>query len=328
MYRFRTTLTLAALALAGLAASCAKPIGDGDIDSFVVHAVLEPDGNLVVTESIDLGSGPEALTRVIDSEFADGAEFIEFAVDDRPIEPGGALAVDATADHGLAVRWTPATSADAGTSVRLRYMLERVAAVGEPRGRLEWNALLPGHRHNVADARLRLDLPEGSRFHDGTGIGQAGWTVTVDGGQLEATRSGIGAGEAATLLAVFDVDRRYVQQSDWERDLDLRGQFYYALVAAGLFIVVIGFGILIVLRLQYPPPARVPADEREKLVGDRQMVARGLKTSAIASLLLALALAGAAALWLASLGPAVYAIPGSIAFVAALLLVSGFWYGR
>jgi hypothetical protein len=329
MHAVRIALAFVLFLISALAVACGRPAGAGRIDHLDVHAVLEPDGNLAVTESLTLVSdGEPGLIRVIDSEFADGTVFVSFTVDGNPVEPGEDLSVEPTRDKGLVLRWTPADRTTAGNAIQIQYVLERVAAVRQPRGRLEWAALIGGHDHTVTGARLRLKLPDGAGFHDGTGIGQPGWTVVVDGNDFEATRTGIAAGEAATLLAAFDVDRQVVRQGEWERDLDSREHYFYALISAGAFIAIIGVGILIVLRLQYVPLARIPVDERAKAREDRQALSQGLRTSAIASLGLAGVLTGAAALWLPGLGPAVYAIPGGIAFDAVLLFAAGWRYGR
>jgi hypothetical protein len=305
------SLRAAALLLAAvLATACTtEPATIGRIEQFELHASLQPTGDLAVTETLRItpdDTGRIALDRRIESAFADGVSLGSATIDG--VAAGAELQVDEVSDGGLRVRWQPAGTRSGPASMVLEYTVLRAAAV---------NAV-----------RLRLDLPETSRFYDGTGVGQPGWAVAIDGTRLEAERAPVGAGEGATLLAVFDVDRSQVRQGDWEWNLDRREQYFYALVAAGLFIVTIGIGILIVLRVQYPPLTQVDTDRREALTADRLMVARGLRTTAFVSIPFAGLLALAGARWLTGLGPAIYSIPASIVVVAIMLLVASWTYGR
>ncbi|MFO7301179.1 MAG: DUF2207 domain-containing protein [Acidobacteriota bacterium] len=325
------SLRAAALLLAAvLATACTtEPATIGRIEQFELHASLQPTGDLAVTETLRItpdDTGRIALDRRIESAFADGVSLGSATIDG--VAAGAELQVDEVSDGGLRVRWQPAGTRSGPASMVLEYTVLRAAAVNQPRGRLEWSPLLPGRAPAVNAVRLRLDLPETSRFYDGTGVGQPGWAVAIDGTRLEAERAPVGAGEGATLLAVFDVDRSQVRQGDWEWNLDRREQYFYALVAAGLFIVTIGIGILIVLRVQYPPLTQVDTDRREALTADRLMVARGLRTTAFVSIPFAGLLALAGARWLTGLGPAIYSIPASIVVVAIMLLVASWTYGR
>ena len=321
------------LVAAALVTGCRPaPASRGRIDMLDVRATVEPDGDLAVVETIRIvpdASGRVGLDRLIDSEFADATTLVRAVVDGGIVEEaGGGLSVVSTADGGLFVSVAPPGERTVPAAIELAYVLERAVAVNEPRARVEWSALAPGHGHSIDRMRMALELPEGGRFHEGTGVGQPGWTVTIDGPRLEATRAPVGAGEAATLLAVFDLDRSRMLQGDWEWNRDRREQYVYALVSAGAFIVVIGLGVLIVLRLQYPPLHRVPGDRRPALAADRRMVAAGLRTTAIVSLVFAALLAAAGAWWLGELGAMIYAIPGSMALVAVILLVAGWVYRK
>ena len=308
------------------------PATNAALSSFDARIVVRPDGNLHVTETLAVApdaSGAVALDRVVRSPRADGVSFESFAVDGVPVTAGSSgLSVQPTGDAGIHLSWRPEV-AQAPAAVTLTYRVDRAVAVHQPRGRLEWPLLLAGEPHDVGAARLKLVLPDDVVTYDGTGMAESGWTVALTSDGLEARHADVPAGAAATLLAVFDVDRTQVRQGQWEWNHDRQQQFFPALVSGGLFVLVIGAGVLAQLRVQYPPVrADAEAERRRASMADRQMLARGLRTSALVSVPVAAIAAAASHYWLRGLGPAVQVIPASVAVVAVMFLIAAWWYGR
>jgi hypothetical protein len=154
---------------------------------------------------------------------------------------------------------------------------------------------------------------------------QAGWQVSEAMNGMIATGTGIGLAPAV-VVAQFPIDGfRPVDQLAvtipvWQETEDMRREFAPAFVSGGLFMLVIGGGIVWMLRFKHP---RVRAsdiaspDEQE-----RAAVASGLRTSALAVGLLAAACMGLAALFLPRFGWWGQLIPISMALVAGLLYFS------
>ncbi len=308
------------------------PSTRGSFVSFDARIVVRPDGNLDVVETMVVeadASGVVALDRVVGSPRADAVTFEAFSIDGVPVaaETAG-LSVRPAGDAGIHVLWRPDPPRERA-AVTLAYRVDRAVGVNQPRGRLEWPLLFAGDPHDVGSARVVLTLPDDVVTYDGTGMAEAGWSVVVTSDGVEARNPDVPAGAGATLLAVFDVDRTAVRQGQWEWNLDRQRQFFPALVAGGLFILVIGGGVLGQLRLQYPPVRPgTDAGRRRASMADRQMLARGLRTSALVSMPFAAAAAAASHYWLGGLGPAVQVIPASVAVVALMFLIAAWWYGR
>lgn len=320
------------VALAAACGSAIEPVDTaGTIDALDVHVAVRADGGLDVRETLRVtpDAGTIDVQRAIASRTADAIEFGAASFDGEALTPGTAgLAVDGGGTAPLVVSWRR-EGVGAPATLELTYTVASAVGVRRPRGELEW-PVIDGRRGVGAGAvTIALDVPDGSPIYEGTGMAEAGWTVEVADGQVIARRDGVLAGESATLLAVFDMDRTVVRQGEWEWNLDRQEQYALALVSGGLFILVIGAGILVLLRVQYPPvPASANADVRASARATRQMLSRGLVTSALVTLVFTGVFAVAASVWLTGLGPALQAIPASSAAVALVFLVAGWWYGR
>jgi len=302
----------------------------GTVASMDVRGVVRSDGNVDVRERIEIvpASSAMAFTRTVRTPYGDDVVFTSATIDGQRVESD--VAGFSVVDQGEAFRavWQRERAA-APTVLELTYTITTAVGVREPRGRLEWPVLAAERDFGVGQITIALDLPQGSHVYDGTGMSEAGWLIEVAEGQITARRSGVAAIEAATFLAVFDVDRSRVRQGEWEWNLDRRAQYRFALIAAGLFILVVGAGILGQLRVQYPPVrADANTEAREATRADRRMLSRGLRVSAVVGLVVAACGAAAAHWWLPGLGLELQAVPGSIALVSLAFAVSGWWYGR
>lgn len=330
----RTTVGMWLVGLALLLAGCATtPVSYGVIDALATDVVVNADGSLDVEETFTIrpdATGRMVFRRSIESPYADGVTFLDVSVDGDPVEPDAAhLIVEQRTSKRVVVEWKPTASSATATTFVLRYRATAAVAAREPRGRLEWPVLAAGRGFDVGTVRIGLELPEGVRTYDGTGMAEPGWNVEMAPRGIVAHRTDVDANDSATLLAVFDLDRSRVTPSQWEWDLDRQRQYFLALVSAGLFILIIGVGILILLRVQFPP---VAADATREVVdaarADRQMIARNLWISGWVGVVFAAICAGLAFLFLSGLGIAVYAIPGAMAAVSVGFLAASFWYAR
>ena len=321
-----------ALALAVLGA-CAPPTStlDGTIERLDVEVVVLPDGGLDVAERLTLMplEGAVSLRRVVETPYADTVVFEAVRIDGQLVEPGaGGVTVD-TPDPGTLVLVVDRRDVDAAVELEWEYAVTRAVAVRQPRGRLAWQVLEADRSFDVSNVDIRLRLPDHASIYDGSGMAEPGWDVAVVGDHMTARRERVPAAEGATLLAAFDVDRGRVQQGQWEWDLDRQQEFALALVAAGAFILVVGVGILVLLRVQYAPvPADAADDVRRASRAERQRLARGLHVSSAVTLVVAGLFSAAGMLWMSGLGPALQAIPASMAAVAMMFLIAGWWYAR
>lgn len=316
--------------LIGLTACRGVPPIEGTIHRVDVVGVVTPDGNLDVRETIAIApdaGGTMALYRELRSPYADGVTFVSAAVDGVALA-AGSDGVDLRSDaDGARFAWR--ASGRPASTLELRYRLEAAVAVREPRGRLEWPVLAAGQQLPVDEVTVTLRLPDDVRTYDGTGMAEAGWSVELVPGGVVARREHVAASDTATLLAVFDIDHQRVGQPRWEWDRDRQGQFFLALLSAGAFLLVVGAGVLVQMRVQYPP---VGADASPDVVAaaaaTRRMLGRNLRVSAIVALAFGAVSAALVHRYLRGLGPATQAIPAAIAVVAAMFAVASWRYGR
>jgi len=77
---------------------------------------------------------------------------------------------------------------------------------------------------------------------------------------LTARRDGNAPGETAALQARLATDTLALARPDWQFDAALAAELVPAFISGGLFMVVVGIGILWMLRVRYPDPRRVPEE--------------------------------------------------------------------
>lgn len=314
-----------------LAACGQRPAAVGTVDRLDTHIAVTHEGHLDVRDVFTLSpdaSGTIAFHHTLESAYADGVAFDTASIDGRPIESGtNGLLVDARSDR-ISVSWRSTSS---NTSVRLAlvYRVTAAVAVLEPRGRIEWPVLAAGRGFDAGNVVIDLELPEDVRTYDGTGMAESGWHVELTPRGMTARRDDVLDRESATLLAVFDIDRSRVAQPRWEWNQDRGRQFFLALLSAGGFILIVGVGILVQMRVQYPPaPADASSDALDASRATRRSLSRGLRIAGWVALLFAVACAIVAQVFLRGFGLAVQAIPGSTAIVGVMFLLSAWWYGR
>lgn len=328
--RFAALCVLLGYVLVTSACAARPPATTGTVTAIDIRGVVGPDGRLDVVERIDVAPVADAVrfTRTVRTPFADAAVFASAVVDGQSVLPGDGRFDVVDDGSAFSATWQVAP-VQAPVALQLNYAIASAVGVRQPRGRLEWPVLEAARDFAVDQVTVTLDVPQGSHVYDGTGMAEAGWQIEVADGRITARRANVPANEAATFLAVFDVDRAQVRQGEWEWNLDRREQYRFALISAGLFILVVGIGILVQMRVQYPPVRGDAAVEaRDAARVDRVMLSRGLWVSAAAGLGVAVCAAAAAHRWLPGLGAELQAIPGSIALVAMAFGVAGWWYGR
>ena len=103
---------------------------------------------------------------------------------------------------------------------------------------------------------------------------EAGWAVTREPRGLRATRTGIAAAESVTAGAEFTIDTLKLGEPAWQYHAKRAGEFMPAFVSAGLFLLVVAAGILMMIRVRLGGLEPGTSADRERLG-----VARGLRIS-------------------------------------------------
>lgn len=113
---------------------------------------------------------------------------------------------------------------------------------------------------------------------------EQGWTVTRQAHLVTALKSTVAATESATLIVPFAVDPSAIAEPRWQFNGERGRELAPAFISAGLFILVIGAGALVMIRVQYPRKKGAPKPDV-----DRARVARGLRTAGIVTVLFGVA---------------------------------------
>ena len=347
-----------------LTGGCEREAPAPEVDRHRADIGVEPDGTLTVTEQfqVRVTAEEQRFDRRVESERSDGVTLVAATLDGRDLVDGR------TADpalqvleqgEALHVRWTlppvgRGGQADEFHTLGLRYRVAAAVEVLPVRGRIVWPVLPHDRRFRVAGSTVVLVVPETAQWLPGTGMAEAGWTVERADRGILATRSDVGF-ESGTLLAELTIDRQAIALPEWQVTEDLRSEFSLAFVAGGLFVLVIGAGVLWLVAFQYRvspdrrasgpepldrplAPAAAAALARPQRAGpeatreliarglldaERLSIAQGLRTTAWAGGLLGIACAIVAQFTLSRFGWWAQIIPLSLLLMAVTFLIAG-----
>jgi hypothetical protein len=327
-----------ALGLAMLAgAACARrPPHVGTLDRLDVALEVRPDGSVDVREDLTAGTGipaGAALDRSIEPVEADSVALVSTSLDGAFSEgrPDG-VTVDAPGAR-MAVHWQVPADRTRAHTLTIRYKAFNALRVLDESSRasLRWLALSPDRGYDIAASRLTLVLPSGVRIYEGTGIGEAGWTVERTTTGITATRASVPDADAAFVFAEFDLLRATMAESAWQVREHRQENLLPAYVSAALFMFVIGAGALFILRKQYPrrqPGAPADAAHAPRPDPEKLMVARNLRITAWVGGVVAIACGIVAFMAFREWGDWLQLIPGSMLIVGAVFLVAARWWER
>jgi hypothetical protein len=318
----RVGLTVAALAI--FAAACGGG-ADYTAERADVVAEVRPDGSVDIREALTIrfDSGATRFTRDVDLDRADDVEWLGTSVDGRAIEPGAPAEVTVTVanDDGLTVTWTFTAIESASRTFELAYRVRGAVAVRGRRGALVQTLLPTGRPYRIEASRVRLVVPAGMRVFDGTaGVAEAGWTVVAESTGITAERTNLGVDDGATVMAEVSIDPGVIVEPEWQRYTEWTTELIPAFMAGGLFILVIGAGILWIIRFQYPrrraDGARAATDDEE-----RRVVRAGLRTGGLAVAAFAVVLSGVVWVALGHFGAWPLALPVAMFVVGVVFVV-------
>ena len=305
----------AAVATAGSCVASAPAVVRVD-----VAVILAPDGQADVHESIAVRvDAPTAFERVLRPDRAEAVTFIGASIDGEPVP-----AVDGDARDALRVIWPLDEPSDRVRTLELRYRASGVLAIRGRRGEFAWSALPAPRGYPIGAVHIVLTVPDGAVRVGDWGLAEPDWTVAELPDGIAATRADVGPGETATLLAEVAVDPAGLVEPRWQQEAELARQLVPAFIAGGLFILVIGAGVVWIIRFEAITVSR----ERPWHQSVPPRTAQGLVTAGIACLVLGALVASIASLAMGRYGIWSLAIPASILAVGVLFVLVGKSPGR
>lgn len=320
----------------GFVVGCAQPAPPviGTVERLSVRVEPTDQGSLDVREEWAIradATGAIRFRHVVRPEEADRLDFVTAMLDYRAVDPGkNGFDIRASDDENLvSVEWTTETAPGRLHTVLLMYRAIASIAVLEPRATMSWPVLTANRGYDVGRVDTVFVLAEDQNTYPGTGMVEAGWTVERGAEGVVSTHGPVTNAETATMVAAFDFDRSDAIDPVWERNRDRRRQFWPAILAAGLFFIVIGVGTLVILRMQYPSRRRPRSpDVPDPPDSERDLVVSGLRKAGVTGAAVALGCALVATLSLSFLGPVVQLIPGSMLLVSIVFVAVAPWYRR
>jgi hypothetical protein len=237
-------------------------------ERFAVVLTVLPDGAVDVREETVIRVGRQTETRferVIPSVGrADGVSDI-VARRNGVVSPQGRGngQVEVSTERSVRVLWRFAAVSNAVQTFSLQYRLARAVAPRGGRGLFRWPAV-PGRRaYSLAHASIAFEAPPGLVFYDGTGVEEAGWTVARRANGFVAEKDGLERGDGGTFLAELSIDGLTLVEPQWRFDEQRAASLMPAFLSGAIFILVVGAGILWIVRFQHPS-TRVRASQADQ----------------------------------------------------------------
>ena len=315
---------LAVLTAVAITLACTAP-ATYLVDRADVTIQVRSDGAIVVREVWTVRfnkAGQSLFRRRIPLERADALAFESAALDGTSMKPGrhGETELEVDADGDLDVVWTFPSSGRLTHVIELAYRATGAVAVRGNRGIVRQTAVPAGRTFSIERANVRLAVDPGMHHFDGAGIAEAGWVVVRTGDGIAAERTGLAPPDGAIVLAEVAIDPAVIAEPSWQRYEDWTRDLIPAFVSGGLFILVIGAGVLWIIRFQYPR-ARAGSDPRSSAeTRERDAVRAGLRTSGYVAVVLSAALAVVTWLTLRHFGWWPMSLPLSIFIVGVVFL--------
>jgi hypothetical protein len=341
--------------LVPLAVGCQGRDGiTGTIADYEVRLRLQADGSVQVEERAEVRFAegePQRFALEIPSTRIDAvAGDLTVSVDESSGEP---FSVSSSASPGGGVAWTGRGTSASTRVFTLAYEARGVLAVSGARAVFIWPAV-PSGPDVVERARVRLEWPEGTVPMQGPAVASDAWSASADAAAVTFAAENVPREAPPPVYVDLVLGDDFVSEPLWQA-AELRArQLAPAFLAAGMFMVVVAAGILLMVRIQHPalrPRGDAtategvaeelvqrcsafsawgsPRSDAEALVAaglvdpDRLAVGRGLRLSGAVIMVLGLIAAVVARLVFDSIGTALLAVPAGLVVAGLMLLVRG-----
>jgi hypothetical protein len=307
------------------AAGCGPPPPDLTVERMEVVLTVLPDGAVQAEERLTVRFGDRPVTdfrRHTPVWRHDGASVLSATMDGAAVATGdGPGRMQVRPGSALDVRWTFAPAANGTHAFTVTYRAANAIGISGIRGTVSWRVLAP-RDYDVSAVTVTLVLPESAVLLQDPWVEEAGWEVFRLPHGLTARKAIVALAESATVGAEFTVDGMNLATPLWQYHADRADEFLPAFVSAGLFILIIGAGVLAMLRLKHPPARDARADP------ELAAAARDLRRTAWVVLVAGAAAWGGVAMTLESFGIWPLAIPASMLIVAAMFFAGAAYFTR
>ncbi len=253
MTRKVLTWLLALGVIAGLLAACN---GDGksySADRFDVDLAIQPDGSLIVTETVDFRfeGGPFSYVfRDLTYNEIDGIDRLQASLDGEVLPQGTEPnQVEIEAGDPLKVTWHLPPTSDAVQSFGLVYRVQGAIRQLDDADALIWRAIPEEHDYDIASSTVRLSYPPAATLLGELTVQGGNATVEMGEGQAVLQVQNIDADEDVIVEARFAPGSLVSAPPAWqvaqaERTAQVRPAQMLG-IGVGLLTVLIGGGLVI-----------------------------------------------------------------------------------
>ena len=314
-----------AFVVAIVVASACAPSPRFSVPRLDVTISVRPNGTIEVHETTTvkfLGSGGTRFERRIPLDRADSLSFESASIDGVTLAPGqtGEMSLDVDDGRGLTATWTFPPGPNGTRVFQISYRANGAVAVRGTRGNIRQTAISSERQYDVDEASVLLAVDPRLHLFDGLGIAEAGWTVARTADGISGERTGLSAQQGATFVAEVAIDPNTITEPVWQRHEEWGRDLIPAWISGGLFILVIGGGVLWIVRFQYPRRRRGASPLTDTEDRERIAVRSGLRTSGLVSVVLSIVLAVVTWLTLSHFGWWPMSLPVSILAVGLVFV--------
>jgi hypothetical protein len=243
--------------------------------------VVLPDGSVDVSETIRFRFADrefEEVNREIPIGRTDGVIDVTALQDGRVVPEGrGEGTVRVQVRRTLRVRWRFADVTDVARDFTLRYRAMGVLSMANARATLEWAVIPEKRRYAIEQARVELRIPTGAVSLGGPEMVASGWRWSQpEPGVWVAEKANVAIGESAVLRDVFEAASLSAAPPQWQADQERARQLAPAFIIGAVVIVVMGAGVLIMVRIRHGRPA---VDMRTVLAAEQTEWPAGIATA-------------------------------------------------
>lgn len=250
----RSDLTALVLLWALLAGSCAQGReSQVDVLRADVHVTVRDDGAIDVVETFHVRArapvSDRRFERVVSADRVDDFVDVAATLDSRPV-PAAPPVHSLFRSPNLTVVWTLPPASSAEHVLTLRYRATGALRVVGGRSSLRWDALPSPRPMAIGSARLTLVVDPAVVLADVPGVESAGWIAAWRPPGIVAEKAPVPADDAGVLIADVSVGP-HARVPRWQYDEDRTGQLAPAFVSGALFILVVGAGVLWMIRFYF-----------------------------------------------------------------------------
>ncbi len=255
-------LVLALVVAAVIVAACN---GDGksySADRFDVDLAVQPDGSLIVTETVDFRfeGGPFSYVfRDLAFNEIDGIDRLQASMDGEVLPQGtGPGQVEIQAGDPLKVTWHLPPTSDAAHSFGLVYRVQGALRQLDDADALIWRAVPEEHDYEIASSTVRLSYPPSTELLGQPAVQGANAVVEMGEGQAVLQAQDIGVDEELVVEARFAPGSLIAAPPAWQAEQAERASYVRPAqvvgLTAGLLTVLIGGVALFVYARRFKRP--------------------------------------------------------------------------